>query len=92
MPMLRSGTPGIIPSASQRSVIFFANVVDCLIRSMIALFVQIIVYYIVKIPVPKLSERIAAGELAAARFCWSRSRAMIETVAATKTSEGRNAP
>jgi putative membrane protein len=33
-------------------VIFFANVVDCLIRSMIALFVQIIVYYIVKIAVP----------------------------------------
>ena len=81
-----------MPSVGQRSVIFFANVVDCLIRSMIALFVQIIVYYIVKIPVPKLSERIAAGELAAARFCWSRSRAMIETVAATKTAEGRNAP
>ena len=43
-----------------------ANVVDCLVWSMIALIVQIIVYYIVKIPVPKLSERIAAGELAAA--------------------------
>jgi putative membrane protein len=43
-----------------------ANVVDCLIWSIIALIVQIIVYYIVKIPVPKLSERIAAGELAAA--------------------------
>jgi putative membrane protein len=69
-----------------------ANVVDCLIWSMIALIVQIIVYYIVKIPVPKLSERIAAGEFAAARFCWSRPRAMIETVAAAKTAEGRNAP
>ena len=43
-----------------------ANVVDCLIWSFIALIVQIIVYYIVKIPVPKLSGRIAAGELAAA--------------------------
>ena len=43
-----------------------ANVVDCLIWSAIALIVQIAVYYIVKIPVPNLSARIAAGELAAA--------------------------
>ena len=43
-----------------------ADVVDCLIWSVIALIVQIIVYYIVKIPVPNLSARIAAGELAAA--------------------------
>jgi putative membrane protein len=43
-----------------------ANVWDCLIWSAIALIVQIAVYYIVKIPVPNLSARIAAGELAAA--------------------------
>jgi putative membrane protein len=43
-----------------------ANVWDCAIWSVIALIVQIIVYYIVKIPVPNLSARIAAGELAAA--------------------------
>ena len=43
-----------------------ANVVDCLIWSLIALIVQIVVYCIVKIPVPNLSARIAAGELAAA--------------------------
>ena len=43
-----------------------ANVVDCLIWSAIALAVQIVVYYLVKIPVPNLSERIAAGELAPA--------------------------
>ena len=43
-----------------------ANVLDCLIWSLIALIVQIVVYYIVKIPVPNLSARIAAGELAAA--------------------------
>src|SRR5258705_13875646 len=41
-----------------------ANVVDCLIWSAIALIVQIVVYFIVKIPVPNLSGRIAAGELA----------------------------
>jgi putative membrane protein len=43
-----------------------ANVVDCLIWSAIALIVQIAVYFIVKIPVPNLSARIAAGEFAAA--------------------------
>jgi putative membrane protein len=43
-----------------------ANVVDCLIWSAIALIVQIAVYFIVKIPVPNLSARIAAGEMASA--------------------------
>ena len=43
-----------------------ANVVDCLIWSLIALIVQVIVYYLVKIPVPNLSARIANGELAPA--------------------------
>jgi putative membrane protein len=43
-----------------------ANVVDCLIWSLIALIVQVVVYYIVKIPVPNLSSRIAEGQLAPA--------------------------
>ena len=43
-----------------------ANVIDCLIWSMIALIVQVAVYYAVRIPVPNLSARIAAGELAPA--------------------------
>jgi putative membrane protein len=43
-----------------------ANVVDCLIWSAIALIVQISVYFIVRIPVPNLSGRIAGGELAPA--------------------------
>jgi putative membrane protein len=43
-----------------------ANVIDCFIWSLIALIVQISGYYLVRVPVPKLSERIAAGELAAA--------------------------
>jgi len=43
-----------------------ANVWDCLIWALIALIVQIIVYFLVRVPVPKLSERIASGELAAA--------------------------
>ena len=54
-----------------------ANVVDCLIWSAIALIVQIIVYFIVRIPVPNLSARIAAGELAPAIWlglCLARRR------------------
>ena len=43
-----------------------ANVVDCLIWSAIALIVQVVVYFVVKIPVPNLSAKIAAGELAPA--------------------------
>ncbi len=43
-----------------------SNVVDCLIWSTIALIVQIVVFFIVKIPVPNLSARIEAGELAPA--------------------------
>ncbi len=43
-----------------------ANVVDCLIWSTIALIVQVVVYFVVKIPVPDLSKRIAAGEMASA--------------------------
>ena len=43
-----------------------ANVVDCLIWSAIALIVQIVVFFLAKIPVPNLSARIAAGDLAPA--------------------------
>ena len=43
-----------------------SNVIDCLIWSIIALIVQVIVYYAVRIPVPNLSKRIEDGELAPA--------------------------
>ena len=43
-----------------------ANVWDCMIWSLIALIVQIIVFFIVRIPVPNLPQRIADGELALA--------------------------
>ncbi|WP_108517388.1 DUF350 domain-containing protein [Bradyrhizobium algeriense] len=43
-----------------------ANVWDCMIWAAIALIVQITVYFLVRVPVPNLSKRIAAGELAAA--------------------------
>ena len=43
-----------------------ADIVDCAIWSAIALAVQIAAYYAVRIAVPDLSRRIAAGELGAA--------------------------
>ena len=43
-----------------------ANVFDCMIWSLVALIVQVVVYYVIKIPVPNLSAKIAAGELAPA--------------------------
>jgi putative membrane protein len=52
-----------LPVAS--AIAHAANLVDCAIWSLVALLVQIAVYFIVRIPVPDLSKRIAAGELAA---------------------------
>jgi len=53
-----------LPVAS--AIAHAANIVDCVIWSVIALIVQIFVFYIVRIPVPDLSNRIARGELAPA--------------------------
>jgi putative membrane protein len=54
----------VLPVAS--AIVHSANAVDCLIWSVIALLVQIVVYYAARIPVSNLSQRIAAGELAPA--------------------------
>mgnify|MGYP000730495867 FL=1 len=48
------------------AIMHAANVWDCMIWSLIALIVQIIVFFIVRIPVPNLPQRIADGELAPA--------------------------
>ena len=53
-----------LPVAS--AIAHAANVVDCVIWSLIALAVQVVVFYMARIPVPDLSKRIAAGELAPA--------------------------
>lgn len=42
------------------------NIFDCMIWAVVALIVQIVVYFIVRIPIPNLSARIAAGDLAPA--------------------------
>jgi putative membrane protein len=53
-----------LPVAS--AVAHAADIVDCIIWSVIALFVQIIAYYVACIPVPDLSKRIEDGQMAAA--------------------------
>jgi len=54
----------VLPVVS--AIVHSANVVDCLIWSVIALIVQVAVYFAVRIPVPDLSARIAAGQTAPA--------------------------
>lgn len=53
-----------LPVAS--AVAHAADVVDCIVWSIIALCVQIVAYYIARIPVSDLSKRIEDGEMAAA--------------------------
>ena len=53
-----------LPVAS--AIAHAANIVDCVIWSVIALVIQIVAFYIVKIPIPDLPNRIARGELAPA--------------------------
>jgi putative membrane protein len=53
-----------LPVAS--AIAHAVNIVDCIIWSLIALCIQLVVFYIARIPVPDLSQRIGAGELAPA--------------------------
>ena len=53
-----------LPVAS--AVAHASDIVDCMIWSLIALCVQVIAYYVARIAVPNLSQRIAAGDLAPA--------------------------
>ena len=53
-----------LPVAS--AVAHAADILDCAIWSIIGLVVQILAYYVARIPVPDLSHRIAAGEMGAA--------------------------
>ena len=53
-----------LPVAS--AVAHAADIVDCIVWSIIALCVQLLAYYIARIPVSDLSARIEKGEMAAA--------------------------
>ena len=62
-----------LPVAS--AIAHAANVADCVVWSLIALIVQIAVFYIARIPIPDLSKQIAAGEMAPAIWLWLASLA-----------------
>jgi putative membrane protein len=53
-----------LPVAS--AIAHAANLLDCAVWSVIALLVQLVIFFVVRIPVPDLSRRIANGEIAAA--------------------------
>ncbi|MBI3704178.1 MAG: DUF350 domain-containing protein [Rhizobiales bacterium] len=53
-----------LPLAS--AIAHTANLIDCAIWGLVALAVQIVTFYVARIPVPNLSGRIAAGDLAPA--------------------------
>jgi putative membrane protein len=52
-----------LPLAS--AVAHAANLLDCAIWAVVALVVQILAFFAIRIPVPDVSKRIEAGELAA---------------------------
>ncbi|MCC6779020.1 MAG: DUF350 domain-containing protein [Hyphomicrobiales bacterium] len=74
--LIRSNVPGAAISLGMSLVGFSlpvasaiahaANIVDCVIWSLIALAVQLVVFFLARIPVPDLHKRITAGELAPA--------------------------
>jgi putative membrane protein len=62
-----------LPLAS--AIVHAQNVPDCLMWGLVALAVQILVYWLVRVVLPNLSERIASGEMAAALFLGAASLA-----------------
>jgi putative membrane protein len=67
------------------AVVHAQNVVDCLVWGVVAMLVQILVYFLVRVPVPNLSQRIASGELAPALFLGTASLAAGIVNAASMT-------
>jgi len=60
-----------LPLAS--AVVHAQSVLDCLVWGIVALVVQIVAYGLVRLVMPNLSQRIAAGEMAAALFLGAAS-------------------
>jgi putative membrane protein len=54
----------VLPVAS--AIAHSANIVDCVVWSIVALVVQVIAYFVAQVVDPHLSKRIAGGELASA--------------------------
>lgn len=60
-----------LPLAS--AIVHAQNIVDLLVWGLVALAVQIVVYWLVRLLMPNLSQRIAAGEMAASLFLGAAS-------------------
>lgn len=94
--LIRKGVPGAAVSLGlsllgfaqplASAIAHSASVIDCAIWGVIALLVQIVVYYIARIPVPDLSKRIADGEMAPAIWLGLASLAAGTLSAAAMTS------
>ena len=67
------------------AVVHAQNVIDCIVWGIVAMLVQILVYFLVRVPVPNLSQRIASGELAPALFLGTASLAAGIVNAASMT-------
>jgi putative membrane protein len=62
-----------LPLAS--AIVHAQNVLDCVVWGLVALVVQILAYWMVRLLLPDLSQRIASGEMAAALLLGAASLA-----------------
>ena len=62
-----------LPLAS--TMIHSVTVVEMVLWGLIALIVQVLVYFIVRLPMPRISERIEGGEVAAG--IWLGATSMV---------------
>jgi putative membrane protein len=57
------------------AVVYAQSVMDCVVWGIVAIAVQILVYWLVRLIVPRLPQRIAAGEMSSALFLGAASLA-----------------
>lgn len=57
------------------AVVRAQSILDCIVWGLVAVAVQVLVFWLVRLVVPKLGQRIAAGEMSAALFLGSASLA-----------------
>jgi putative membrane protein len=67
------------------AIVHARNVIELIVWGIVALVVQIVAYWLVRLVVPNLSERIASGELASALFLGAASLAAGVINAASMT-------
>lgn len=63
----------VLPLSS--AIVYTQSVPDCIVWGVVAIGVQILVYFLARLAVPRLSERISADEMSAALFLGAASLA-----------------